>query len=186
MRKSLIQVLTGLVLVFFAADASAIELSVGGFGGLNYPVVMEDVSSGKIYGLKARLAFMPYIGLEPNLTFSDYGDAEAEVYDEIQTRDGGKITSFGIDAVLGGIAGNPGLSVFGILGIGSSSWSREGLDDLKEMSYYLGFGLEYSLNIPISIEFKAKAQIIPFEDGSYKNGLITAGINYYFGEVGGK
>ncbi len=184
MRKSLILVLIGFLLL--AADASAVGVSVGGFGGLNLPLAMENVSSGSIFGFKARFAFMPSIGIEPNLSFSSYGDAEAEVYDVIQKRDGGKITSFGVDAVLGGINGNPGLSIFGIFGLGSASWSRDGLDDLSEMTYYLGFGLEYSLNVPISIEVKAKAQIIPVEDGSYKNGCISAGINYYFGELGGK
>jgi opacity protein-like surface antigen len=161
------------------------RISAGAFAGMNLPIAMEDVTSGAIYGFKARFTLLPGIGLEPNLVFSTYGDTEAEVYDEMQSRDGGKITSFGIDAVLGGIQGNPGLSIYGIAGIGSSKWSKEGIDDVSEVAYYLGLGIEYAFPQSISIEVRAKAQIIPHEDGSYKNGIITAGLNYYFGSAGG-
>lgn len=184
MRKSLLL----LSIAFFLlpiASASAVDISAGAFMGLNLPLGMEDVASGQIYGFKARLAVMPWLGIEPNLTFSGYGDGEAEVYDEIQKRDGGDITSFGVDAALGSIQGTPGLSFHGIVGLGSSSWSREGVDDVSEMSWYVGFGTEYILPSSISIEVRAKAQVIPFEDGSYKNGCITAGLNYYFGKLGG-
>ena len=161
------------------------RISAGAFAGMNLPIAMEDVTSGALYGFKARFTLLPKIGLEPNVVFSTYGDAEAEVYDEMQSRDGGKITSFGVDAVLGGIQGFAGLSVYGIAGIGSSKWSRDGIDDISELTYYLGFGVEYAFPQSISIEVRAKAQIIPHEDGSYKNGMITAGLNYFFGSEGG-
>jgi hypothetical protein len=172
-------------LLLFAADAFAMRIGAGAFAGLNLPVAMDDVTSGKIYGLKARLVLLPYVGVEPNLTFSDYGEGEVEVYDETMTRDGGEITSFGVDAVLGGIQGTPGLSVYGLLGIGSAKWSREGIDDVSELSTYIGFGTEYSMPSSISIEVRAKAQVISHEDGTYKNGCVTIGLNYYFGELGG-
>ena len=184
MRRNLLLLSIGFLL-FSAPGASAVDIAVGGFAGLNFPLAMEDVTSGQIYGFKARFSVLPWLGIEPNLTFSGYGDGEAEVYGEIQTRDGGDITSFGVDAAFGGIQGNPGLSFHAVVGLGSAKWSREGVDDVSEMSWYVGIGTEYALPSSISIEVRAKAQVIPFEDGSYKNGCITAGLNYYFGKLGG-
>lgn len=184
MRRNLLLLSIGFLMVF-VASASAVEIAAGAFVGLNAPLGMEDVTSGQIYGFKARFSVLPWLGIEPNVAFSGYGDGEAEVYDEIQTRDGGDITSFGVDAALGSIQGDPGLSFHAILGLGSSKWSREGIDDVSEMSWYLGLGTEIILPSSIAIEVRAKAQVIPFEDGSYKNGCITAGLNYYFGKLGG-
>jgi len=184
LRKALLVVLMGL-LMFSSASASSMRISAGALAGFNLPIAMEDVTSGAIYGFKARFTLLPSIGIEPNLTFSTYGEGEAEVYGENQSRDGGKITSFGVDAVLGGIRGAVGLSVYGIAGIGSANWSRDGIDDVSDVSYYLGIGMEYALPQSISIEVRGKTQIISHEDGSYKNGMITAGLNYYFGALGG-
>ncbi|MCK4656155.1 MAG: porin family protein [candidate division Zixibacteria bacterium] len=184
MRRALLIVSIGLLL-FSSVNAAPMRISAGAFAGMNLPIAMDDVTSGAIYGFKARFTLLPKIGIEPNVVFSTYGDAEAEVYGEIQSRDGGKITSFGVDAVLGGIQGIAGLSIYGIVGFGSSKWSRDGIDDVSEIAYYLGLGVEYALPQSISIEVRAKAQIIPHEDGSYKNGIVTAGLNYYFGALGG-
>jgi opacity protein-like surface antigen len=184
LRRALLIVSIGLLL-FSSANAAPIGISAGAFAGMNLPIAMDDVTSGAIYGFKARFTLLPKIGLEPNVAFSTYGDGEADVYGEMQSRDGGKITSFGVDAVLGGIQGVGGLSIYGIVGIGSSKWSRDGIDDVSDVAYYLGLGTEYAFPQSISIEFRAKAQIIPHEDGSYKNGVLTAGLNYYFGALGG-
>jgi opacity protein-like surface antigen len=169
-------------------NAEPIRLSVGGYAGyagFNFPVAMEDVTSGNVFGFKARFAIMPKIGLEPNIAFSSYGDGEAEVYDETQTREGGDITGFGLDAVLGSIQGFPGISFYGIIGIGSAKWARDGIDDKSGVSYYFGIGVEYTFTTPITLEARAKTQIFPYEDGSYKNGILTFGVSYQIGVLGG-
>jgi len=169
-----------------ATSLSATQLSVGGFAGLNLPVAMDDVKMGMAYGFKARIALMPSVGIEPNFMIASYGEGEAEVYDETYTRDGGEITSFGVDIVFGGISGKKGASFFVAGGIGSSKWSRDGIDDVTEMSFNLGVGMEYGVAEMISIELRAKAMVIPHDDGSYKNGMITGGLNYFFNLGGGE
>jgi opacity protein-like surface antigen len=185
LRKSIAFSVAFVILVVLTTNASAMRFSAGGFAGLNMPIAMEDVKSGMVFGFKGRVVVLPAIAVDPNLSFSSYGDGEADVFGETQKRDGGKITSFGVDLAVGGVQGNPGLSVYGILGLGSSKWSRDGIDDVSELSYYLGIGLEYSINEMISLDFRGRAQIIPHEDGSYKNGCVTAGVNFYFGTMGG-
>lgn len=184
LRKILLVVALGL-LVVSSVNAEPIRVSVGGYAGFNFPVAMEDVTSGNVFGFKARFAVIPKIGLEPNVAFSSYGDGEAEVFGETQTREGGKMTGFGLDAVLGGIQGFPGLSFYGIIGIGSSKWSRDGIEDKSGVSYYFGVGVEYTFATPITIEVRGKTQFMPYEDGSYKNGIVTIGASYQIGVLGG-
>jgi len=136
-------------------------------------------------GFKARIAVMPSIGVEPNFTISKLGKGEADVYGEMQERDGGDITSFGVDLVVGGIEGNLGLSVYGIVGLGSAKWSREGLDDISKLSYFFGLGLEYGFSPMVSLDVRAKTLVMPNEGGTYKTLGISAGLNVYFGIAGG-
>lgn len=185
MRKSTIVVVVAFMVLLLSSQASAVRYSVGGFGGLVFPLGMEDVSSSSMFGFKARVALLPSVGVEPNFTINKLGKGEAEVYDEIQERDGGDITSFGIDLVVGGIEGNLGLSVYGIAGIGSAKWSRDGSDDVTKMSYFLGMGLEYGFSPMVSLDVRGKTLIMPNEDGTYKTLGISAGLNFYFGVGGG-
>lgn len=157
----------------------------GGFVGMNIPVGMEDVTMSSMYGVKARIVVMPSIGIEPHLVFANYGDGEADVYGVNMARDGGKISSYGLDAVFGGIQGDRGLSVYGIIGIGAANWSRDGLEDISKMNWRLGLGLEYGLTEIMSLEVRGISQIIPNDGGTYKNFGITAGMNFYFGKMGG-
>ncbi len=185
MKRLIILCTLGFVLALPISDAHAVKLGGGGFAGMNIPVGMEDVTMSSMYGVKARIILMPAIGIEPNFIIANYGDGEAEVYGVTMARDGGDISSFGVDAVIGGIQGDPGLSVYGILGIGSAKWSREGLEDISKMNWRLGLGLEYGFTEMISLDIRSTAQIIPNEDGTYKNLGVTAGVKFYFGEMGG-
>ncbi len=184
LRKTLLMVLAALLIVATAADANAFRLGVGAFGGLNIPIAMEDAESSTTYGAKARLYLMPNIAVEPNFYVADYRDPEVDVYGDMMERDAGSITHIGVDLVFFAMSNNTGLSFFAFGGIGSSKWSRDYLDDVSEVSYNGGFGFEYGVNEMISLELRARLLVIPFEDGSYKNGLITGGLNYYF-DLGG-
>jgi len=163
-----------------AADANAFRLGVGVLGGMNIPIAMEDAKSSTLYGIKARFSLIPNIGIEPNFMIANYGEPEIEVYDQVMKRDAGSVTMFGVDLIVGSIAGGPGLSLYGIAGIGSAKWSRDGIDDVTEMSYTAGVGFEYGIGEMIALDFRGKFLIIPHEDGSYKNGMVSAGVNYYF------
>ena len=55
MRKTLLLLICGCVVLFAAGHASAMKLGVGAFGGLNFPLVMDDVDNGSAFGFKVRL-----------------------------------------------------------------------------------------------------------------------------------
>jgi len=185
LRKSTVLLAAAFIVLLLSSQAFAIRYSVGGFGGLVLPLGMDDVTSSSMVGFKARIAVMPSIGVEPNFTISKLGKGEADVYGEMQERDGGDITSFGVDLVVGGIEGNLGLSVYGIVGLGSAKWSREGLDDISKLSYFFGLGLEYGFSPMVSLDVRAKTLVMPNEGGTYKTLGISAGLNVYFGIAGG-
>jgi hypothetical protein len=96
--------------------------------------------------------------------------------------DGGGVTSFGVEALIGNTGGGPGPHFYWALGLSSYKWSRDGQDDLTEMGYHLGPGLEIVLPANIGIEGRAKFEIVPTDGGgSRKNILIFIGANYHIG-----
>lgn len=171
----------------------AFRFSVGGFGGLNLPVAQEDSKSGTVFGAKARIPLISSIAIEPNLLFAKNGDAEYAVeggWNTTMTHEGGKYTSFGVDLVFGSIMGYKGFGAYGILGLSSSKFEKKGIPDLTKGTYWLGLGFEYGFTDQISLDIRGKAFIFPYKDdtnpnssdkGSRKNGLVTVGLNYYFG-----
>jgi len=185
LRKFTVVLALAIIVVLVASPVHAARHSVGAFGGISIPLGMEDVKSSSLFGLKARFGLMPNIGIEPNFTVSNFGEGEADIYGEVQKRDGGDITSFGVDLVLGGTDGSMGLSLYGIGGLGSAKWSREGLDDISKLAYYIGMGLEYGIMPMMSLDVKAKTMILPNEGGTYKTLGVSAGLNLYFGMGGG-
>ena len=53
-----------LVLVAFVvpmANADGMRLGLGGFGGLNIPIAMEDQSNGTSFGLNAKLKWTSFL-----------------------------------------------------------------------------------------------------------------------------
>jgi opacity protein-like surface antigen len=181
------------VLMFMASDASALRFGVGGFAGLNIPVAQDDATMGTAFGAKARVMLIPFVGIEPNFTYMQNGDAEVEIpapYNETMTREAGTFTSFGADLVFGSIQGYTGLSAYGIGGISFTDYSRDtdAIPSISNPSYWLGLGLEYGVNDQISIDVRAKVMIFPYDEGedtgSRKNGLVSAGVTFFFGEGG--
>ena len=177
-----------------ASSASAFRFGVGGFAGLNLPVAQDDATMGTVFGAKARLPLIPFIGLEPNFTYLKNGDAEIDIKafgHGTMTREAGKFTSFGADLVFGSILGGTGLGVHGLAGVSSATYAREAeaISDLSNITYWLGLGVEYGVNDQVSLEFRGKLMVFPYEDGgdtgSRKNGVVTAGVNIYLGERGG-
>lgn len=179
--------------IMLSTSGYAFRFSVGGFGGLNIPVAQEDTESGTAFGAKARIPLMGSIAIEPNIMFAKNGDASYDVeggWNETMTHEGGKYTSFGVDLVFGGIMGYKGLGAYGILGLSSSKFEKKGIPDLTKGTYWFGLGFEYGFTDQISLDIRGKAFIFPYKDesnpntddkGSRKNGLVTVGLNYYFG-----
>ncbi|MFH2056743.1 MAG: outer membrane beta-barrel protein [bacterium] len=193
MRTKAIMLTLALILLC-AADASAFRFGVGGFAGLNFPVAQDDAKMGTVFGAKARVPLIPFVGLEPNFTYLKNGDAEVDIEDYnygTMTIKAGKFTSFGADLVFGSIMGTAGLNVHGIIGVSSATYARnvDAIPDISNLTYWLGLGFEYGVNEQVSLEFRGKLMVFPYDDGgdtgSRKNGMVTAGINVYLGEGGG-
>jgi len=191
--KSRIAVLILLLsVVMISPTAQAFRFSVGAFGGLNFPLVQEDAKSGTVMGLKARVPLTAFLAVEPNYTYLKNGDGEVKVTrlgDITMTRDGGKYSTFGIDLVFGGVSGYKGFNAYGIVGVASAKFTKKGPPALTKGSLWLGVGFEFGITDYISADFRGKALIFPYKDDSYsdgdtgsrKNGIVTVGLNYYFG-----
>lgn len=187
--------LLALVILLIVPQADAYRFSAGAFAGLNIPVAQEDAESGSAYGVKLRLPLTGFVAVEPNYTYLKNGDGEIVVdqngWDNVtMTNEGGTFNSFGIDLLIGSVLGYKGFGAYGIVGLSSAKFEREGVPDLTKGSYWLGLGFEYAFNDQISFELRGKAIIFPYDDesnpfrddkGSRKNGLLTVGVNYYFG-----
>ncbi len=189
------KVLLALICLLLASStANAFRFSVGAFGGMNIPLAQEDTESGSAFGAKARIPLTGFIAVEPNFVSVKNGEAEYAVegnWNQTMTHEGGKYNSFGIDLVLGNVLGYKGFGMYGILGLSSMKFEKKGIPDLTKGSYWFGLGFEYSFTDQISLDLRGKAFIFPYEDetpnkpndlkSSRKNGLITVGLNYYFG-----
>nr|MBN2277567.1 outer membrane beta-barrel protein [candidate division Zixibacteria bacterium] len=176
MRKILL--LTLLAALLAVPVAQATQLGIGAIGGINIPVAQEDQGSGTIYGFKAKVSVIPGLVLEPNINFAKFGDASFD----FGTRPGSKVTSFGIDALLGAGMGVLGLRMYGIVGAGYYSVARDYDDDTKKLGWSTGFGFELGISESVGVDLRGKLDIISSEGGgTKKSAAVAGGLNYYFG-----
>jgi len=178
--------LTSIAILLFFADSglAKVKFSLGGFGGVNFPIVQEDSEIAGIAGCKARATFFPFLGVEPNFTYIRQGGITAEVLDVDMEREGGNLYSYGADVVLGSFDSVEEFYWYFIFGLYGNAMRRVGREDLDKFGLNLGFGLEILPSNVWGIDFRTKTQIITIEGGSRKNILVTAGVNYYFGGFG--
>ncbi len=174
------------MIVFFLIGASPVlsagRFSIGGFAGLNIPISQEDKGSGILYGAKGRILLLPFLGVEPNFVFSEYGDKDHDYDGVTDTRKGGDITSFGADLVFGTFSGFSKARFYGILGINSNTLKWEPFEDQTRLGLSFGTGIEFLPTDVFSIEVRARVHSISLEGEGGRNNLeLTAGLNYYFG-----
>jgi len=182
MKKIVCLSMMALFLVGASSVASAGKFSIGGFAGLNIPIAQEDMGNGTLFGAKGRILLLPFLGVEPNFVFSKYGDKDHDILGGAQTREGGDITSFGVDAVIGTFSGFSKARFYGILGINSNTFKWEPFEDQTRLGLSFGTGIEFLPSDIFSIEVRARVHTISLEGGGGRNNLeLTAGLNYYFG-----
>lgn len=174
-----------LMFLFLAMTGSAwalTDISVGVFGGLNTPIVQDDAKLGNGFGLKAKISPSPMIGGALFFESRSFGDPELTIQGVTMSSDGGKVTAFGVEALIGATGGGPGPHFYWTLGLSSYKWTRDGHEDVSEIAYHLGPGLEIVFPAKIGVEGRAKLEIVPTDGGgSRKNILIFVGANYHFG-----
>ncbi len=177
------------MMLFFLVGVSSAcaggKFSVGAFAGLNMPLVQEDVGNGTLYGVKGRILLLPFLGVEPNLVFSKYGDKDIKNDGELLgTRKGGDVTSFGLDAVVGTLSGFSSTHFYGLVGVNSNTSKRDAVPDQTRLGLALGAGIEFLPSDVFGIEVRARIHAISLEGGGGRNNLeITGGLNYYFGPM---
>ncbi|NIM97089.1 MAG: outer membrane beta-barrel protein [candidate division Zixibacteria bacterium] len=182
MRKLIFLTLLASLVAGSPSIAAAGKFSIGGFVGLNIPVGQQDVGNGTLFGAKGRIVLLPFLGIEPNFVFSEYGDKEHDVDGVTMTRKGGEMTSFGADAVVGTLSGFSQARFYGLVGVNSNTTKREGLADQTGLGVAFGAGIEFLPSNMFSLEVRARIHGIRLEGGGARNNLeLSAGLNYYFG-----
>jgi hypothetical protein len=185
-----VKLLVALILVVSAGSAGAVvDFSAGLFGGMDIPVANDGAASGGLYGVQGRVTVLSWLGLGAYYRQGAYGDVTATFLegtpDEFEsTLKGGDTTSFGLDAYLGTTGAIGGVNVYLVGSIGKWTWETDYRDDISEIVFSVGPGVELTLPFGLGIEGRGMFQIIPTDgNGSYKSFLWFVGANYHFGNL---
>jgi hypothetical protein len=180
-KRIMIAAVATLALSLPTAVAHATGWGIGGFGGVSIPIAQDDAANGMVFGGHLRLSLGGMLGIEPNFTYFKNGDWEI---DELpgETFEGSKLTSVGINVILGGAGPAVGFRFFPFGGI--KYYNEE--NDFRDFSDgQLGFcgGMGFEIGSgPLGIEARASGEVLPLDnDGSRKWVHLRAGLNYYFG-----
>jgi hypothetical protein len=156
---------------------------------MDIPLVNEEAGSGSLYGIQGRVTVLSWLGLGAHYQSSTYGDITATFLEGTplefeSTLDGGETTSYGLDAYLGNTGSIGGVNVFLVGSIGNWTWKTDYRDDISEMVFSVGPGIEVTFPFGLGLEGRGMFQIVPTDnDGSYKSFLWFIGANYHFGNL---
>ncbi len=180
MKRIIIPVI---MVLSMAGSAHAIfDISTGVYGGVNAPVVQEDVKAGTDLGVKIKFAPAPFLAGSVFYEWRKYNNPEVTIGDVTYTTDGGKVKVFGFEGMLGAPGGGIGPHFYGMAGIFNYKWTRTNFATLSKVGYNVGAGLEMVFPGSLGFEGQAKFEIVPTTGGgSRKNALVTLGVNYHFG-----
>ena len=181
--KRMLAVIAVVVLLAPIVAAQAPSFGVGAFGGLDIPVLQDDQGQGTIFGLRGRIRVLPIVTIEPNVSFTKWGDPELGIAGVTNDLDGSKVTFYGVDGTLGAPLAGPGFRVFAIGGIGFYKVKRDqtGEDD-TDLGYSGGVGFGLGLSPLIGIDLRGKFHVVPIDGGgSRKSVSAVLGLNYAFG-----
>jgi len=178
--RRILMVFCLLTLGALIASAQTPKIGVGAFGGMNLPVLQEDQGNGTVFGLKAKVKIIPIILLEPNISFGKWGDPDP--VDGVVLGSGSKITSYGVDAVLGDSPGAAGIKPFFLVGAGIYNIKNDdtGYDESK-LGYSAGLGIGIGVTPKIDVDISGRAVFAPQEGGAKKAVYILGGLTYYLG-----
>jgi hypothetical protein len=169
------------LLMSSVAMAQAPKIGLGVYGGLNYPVGQDDQAGGTIFGVRAKIKALPIITLEPQISFTSFGEPEM---DEITLGlDGSKVNAYGIDATIGAPFGGKGFAMFGVVGAGFYKYKRDQTSqDDTNLGWSAGLGFSIGLMPMASVDARGQAYVVPYDEGGSKKSVsVTVGLNYFFG-----
>jgi hypothetical protein len=166
------------------AQAALLGVGITAFGGFNIPLAQDDAESGTVFGLRVPFQMMSALRLEPWFGAAQNGDYTITgPISGSADFDGGKITSFGLNALLGTPFTGPGFTIAFLGGVGSHKFEVEGAESKSEIGFNVGLDLGIGLGtLPLSLSARGEGIIIPLDGGgSRKNAFVTAGLTYKFG-----
>ena len=100
MKKILL--MTICIMVAISISGSATPIGAGVQVGLDFPLIQDDQAEGMIFGLKATWPLAGMLAIEPNLTFTKFGDPELSDYPSVlDGLEGSKLNYLGINILLG-------------------------------------------------------------------------------------
>jgi hypothetical protein len=168
-------------ILMMVSSASAKKFSIGGFAGLNLPLAQQDTKSGALFGAKGKIPLLPFLALEPNFVFAKYAGKDVEVNEKMYPQEGGDITSFGADLLIGSMFGMSKVKFYGLTGINSNTYKRKGFSNKTGLGWTLGTGLEFFATEILSLEIRTRYHAIKVEEGGKAHLEVSGGLNYYFG-----
>jgi hypothetical protein len=177
MKKRFATAMLLLALVPCAARATSLGIGIGAFGGINYPVLMDNAKAGAIYGFRLPVRVFPMITIEPFWQSSTLGDV-TENFGALgsQTRDGGQFSQYGANVAL--TAMGSGLAIFPYVGIGSGTYKQSGESDLTKTTYDFGLGLMFKVLPYTALDIRGEMDMLVNNDTSRKFATATAGLTY--------
>jgi hypothetical protein len=177
MKKWLTAALLVLALIPCAARVEAIGIGFGAFGGANFPVLMDNADPGTIWGLRAPVRIVPLLQLEPFWATSTLGDVTKDFgVLGSQTIDGGKFTSYGINAAL--TSGGEAFNIAPYVGIGSGTYKHAGGSDLTNTVYDAGLSFMIKVLPFTAVDIRGEFDALVNGDTSRKFATLTAGLTY--------
>jgi len=177
MRKTVIVV--ALILLASLASADIPKLGAGAFGGVSIPLIQQDQAQGTEFGLRGRVSLLSFLSAEAQLAFTKWG--KPDPIEGIPWTEGSKVTSFGINGVLGGGPG-PGVKPFFVVGAGSYKIKNDETKlEISRLGYSGGLGIGIGLGPKIGLDVRGEAVVVPLEEGGSKKAVkVTGGLFYNF------
>ena len=174
-------VAVALALVMVApAQAELVGVGFSAYGGWEFPVGQDDASDGVTYGLRVPIQIIPMLRFEPWVGRIDLGEYEIDGIGGPFKFDGGSITSYAVNVVLGSPITAPSIGIAFVAGIGKHQWKVDDVEQYNRIGYNVGLDLSLPLgSLPLSVNARGEVLIVPLEDsGSRKYALVTIGAIY--------
>ena len=169
--------LAGLLLT---GAASAAQIGLGAYGGINVPVLNDLSKQGSDFGVRVPIKLGDLFSVEGFYSQSALGDVEDTFGASSYTRDGGSLKAFGANALL---TVGEGFRVFPFAGVGSYRLTRSGAEDVSDMGFQFGLGLGFLPDPAVerlSIDIRGEVDMVVTDQTSQKYAKATAGVSYLF------